>query len=456
MNLTLAEISDILGIPKPASDAAVTGYSIDSRSIQPGELFFAIRGARFDGHDFVRTALDRGAAGVVVDHGDGLVAADVPRALNQLAAECRRRWGGRLVGVTGSAGKTSTKDMIAHLLSPRFRVHKSEGNLNNQYGLPLSLLKLEKSHQVGVFEMGMSHAGEIAALARIAQPDTGVVTCVAPVHLEFFENVEGIARAKQELIQGLPHGGHAVLNADDPFVSRFATGFEGYKVSFGIDRPADFRATKIADEGVNGVRFCLQWEGECVEVSLPLMGRHNVLNVLAAMATAHTFGIYPREARETLATFQPPKMRGEVQAFEGARLINDCYNSNPRALRFMLEVLKRTPAEGRRIAVLGEMLELGPSSPMLHYDAGKDAAAAADYLIAVRGEARHFVEGALEAGLPPASAAFFDTPVAAGAHLVSLIRPGDVVLFKASRGVRLEEAIQRLTSAAAPGLTVNL
>jgi UDP-N-acetylmuramoyl-tripeptide--D-alanyl-D-alanine ligase len=449
MNLTLAQVSDILGLPKPASDVAVTGYSIDSRTIQPGQLFFAIRGPRFDGHDFVREVLEKGAAGAVVEKGDGLVVPSVPQALNRLAAECRRRWAGRLVAVTGSVGKTSTKDMIAAVLSTRFRVHKSEGNLNNHYGLPLSLLRLQESHQVGVVELGMSHPGEIAELARIAQPDTGVVTCVAPVHLEFFLGIEGIARAKQELIQSLPAGGMAVLNADDPYVSRFANGFEGYRVSFGIEQPADFRATRLADLGLQGTTFCLQWEGECVETRVPLPGRHNVLNVLAAMATAHTFGIYPKEARAALASFRALKMRGEVQTVNGVTLVNDCYNSNPRALQFMLEVLRRTPAEGRRIAVLGEMLELGPASAALHREAGKQAAAAVDYLVAVRGDARHLLDGAVAAGLDPARAVFFDTPAAAAEHVSSLVLPGDVVLFKASRGVRLEEAVQRLTAAPA-------
>lgn len=441
MNFTLHEISSILGASSSVQDLQVTGYSIDSRTIRPGELFFAIRGPRFDGHDFVKAALDRGAVAAVVEHGDGLKVASTTEALGRLAAENRRRWGGRLVAVTGSAGKTSTKDMIAAVLATRFRVLKSEGNLNNEFGLPLSLLKLNETHQAGVFEMGMSHAGEIAHLARIAQPDTGLVTCVAPVHLAFFSGIEGIARAKQELIQALPADGTAILNADDPFVSKFGSGFEGYKLSFGIEKPADFRATRIVEDGLHGVRFCLQWEGEGVDVNVPLLGRHNVLNVVAAIAAAQTFGIHPRQSRDALAAFHPPKMRGEMLDLNGVTIVNDCYNSNPRALSFMLDALGKTPARGRRIAVLGEMLELGPASPQLHREAGQQAAAVVNYLVAVRGDARYFLEGATAAGMDPSHTAYFDTAQEAGEHVASMVQPGDVVLLKASRGVKLEDAL---------------
>lgn len=447
MHLTLAEISRILDVPGPASDTQVAGYSIDSRTIQPGELFFAIRGPRFDGHDFVAGVLAGGAAAAVVEQAGGpgtLVVPSVPEALNRLAAEHRRRWSGRVVAVTGSAGKTSTKDMIATVLASRFKVLKSEGNLNNQYGLPLSVLRLNATHQVGVFELGMSHAGEIAKLARIAQPDTGVVTCVAPVHLEYFASVEGIAHAKQELIFALPKNGHAILNADDRYVSTFGIGFEGYKVSFGMEKAADFRATHVESEGLKGVRFCLQWEGEPVEVRLPLLGRQNILNALAAMATAHTFGIYPRQTREALLNYRTPKMRGEVQTARGATIINDCYNSNPRALAFMLQSLAETPAVGRRIAVLGEMLELGPASPDLHRESGKLAARSADIVIGVRGDARHLVDGAIEAGLEASHARFFASTAEAGDYVASLVQSGDLLLFKGSRGVRLEEALSKI------------
>ena len=445
MKLRLAQVSDILNVAPSSPDAVVTGCSIDSRTVQPGELFFAIRGPRFDGHDFVGAALEAGAVAAVVERGEGLRVANTIQALQKLAASVRRLWGRRLVAVTGSVGKTTTKEMIAAVLATRFRIHRSEGNLNNQYGLPLSLLKLEESHEAGVFELGMSHAGEIAALARIAQPDTGVVTAVAPVHLEYFPSgIEGIARAKRELIDSLPAGGIAILNADDQFVSRFGDSFEGFQLSFGIDRQADFRACDICEEGDGSQRFRLQWEGEPVEVRLALVGRHNVLNALAALATAQTFGIHPSRAAAALAAFRPLKMRGEILEWNGVRIVNDCYNSNPRALEFLLDTLARAGKGRRRIAVLGEMLELGPASPDLHREAGRRAAAAADCLVAVRGDARYFLEGAAAAGMAAAHLAFFDTPAEAADHLASLLQPGDVVLFKASRGVKLEDAVAKL------------
>lgn len=453
MQLTLGEIAKILAVPRPVAGAPVTGYSIDSRTIRPGELFFAIRGPRFDGHHFVATALSAGAAGAVVEEAwaPPVLPADVvllrvagpPAALETLAAEVRRRWGGPLVAVTGSAGKTTTKEMIAAALATRLRVLKSEGNLNNQYGVPLSLLRLEPEHQAGVFELGMSRAGEIAALARLARPNIGVVTCVAPVHLEFFSGMEGIAAAKRELIEGLPPDGTAVLNADDAFVSRFADGFPGRSVTFGIECPADFLAAHVQATG-RGARFRLEWAGDSLDIELGVAGRHNVRNALAAVATAQVLGISPAEAAGGLAAFRPQKMRGEWLDVRGATVLSDCYNSNPRALESMLQVLAETPALGRRIAVLGEMRELGPASLELHREAGRRAASAADYIVAVAGDAQYLIEGAAAAGMDAARLAFFAGAREAGRHVASLVQPGDVVLFKGSRGVKLEDALEEM------------
>ena len=456
MNLTLAQIAKILAVCSPVTEATVTGYSIDSRTIQAGELFFAIPGPRYDGHDFVAAVLEAGAAAAIVERDLQGGTADAARilrvpnthgALETLAVEARRRWGRPVVAVTGSAGKTSTKEMIAAALTTSYRVLKSEGNLNNQYGLPLSLLRLQQRDQVGVFELAMSRAGEIAHLARTARPETGVVTCVSPVHLEFFAGIEEIAQAKQELIHALPPSGTAVLNADDPLVSRFGRQFAGRSVLFGIEQPADFRARDIAaaTQGSRpGVRFRLEWAGDPVEVVLPLLGRHQVLNALAAIATAHTFGIAPARAASALAGFRPLKMRGELLDLNGVSILNDCYNSNPRALELMLETLARAPSHGRRIAVLGEMLELGPTSNELHRRAGRQAAAAADYVVGVGGHARFIVEGAAAAGLDAGRRAFFESAAEAGDYVASLVQPGDLVLFKGSRGVKLEDAVSKL------------
>src|SRR3954447_26402082 len=268
-----------------------SGYSIDSRTIQPGDLFFAVKGERFDGHDFVEKVLQSGVTAAVVAADQAqrfagtpmiLIVNDTLAALQRLGAAVRRLWGKRLVGVTGSAGKTTTKDVIAHLLSTRCRVLKSLANLNNHFGLPLQLLKLEPEHDIAVIEMGMSHAGEIAALAEIAKPDWGVVTSVAPVHLEFFpDGIAGIARAKYELIAALPSGGIAFLNADDPYVSQFGRDFHGKVVQFGIERSADVGATAIENLGPYGSRFHLAAGGVTSSAEMPLLGRHNVMNALA-------------------------------------------------------------------------------------------------------------------------------------------------------------------------------
>ena len=461
MNLTLAQIAEILAVHGAVAEATVRGYSIDSRTLRTGELFFALRGPSHDGHDFVAAVLEAGATAAVVERDlkEGTVDAarvdaarilrvpSTQRALETLAAETRRRWGQPVVAVTGSAGKTSTKEMIAAALATSYRVCKSEGNLNNQYGLPLSLLRLQQEDQLGVFEFAMSHAGEIAHLAQIARPETGVVTCVSPVHLEFFTGIEEIAQAKQELVCALPPSGTAVLNADDPFVSRFARQFAGRSVLFGIERPADFRARDIADStqgGQPGVRFRLEWAGDPLGVALPLLGRHQVLNALAAIAIAHTFGIAPARAASALRGFRPIKMRGELLEVNGVSILNDCYNSNPHALELMLETLARAPARGRRIAVLGEMRELGPTSDELHRQAGRRAAAAADHVVGVRGHARFIVEGAAAAGLDASRLGFFESAAEAGAYVASLVQPGDLVLFKGSRGVRLEDALSKL------------
>ncbi len=402
---TLRAVAESLGAAA-AADAPVTGCSIDSRSIQPGELFFAVRGENTDGHLYVEQALAAGAAGAVVDHGPGaIVVTDTLSALQSLAAETRRRWGKPVIAVTGSAGKTTTKDMIAAVLATRYRVRKTEGNYNNEYGLPLSLLRLEDGDEIAVLELGMSHAGEIAALARIARPNVGVVTGVAPAHLEFFESVDGVARAKYELIESLPANGIAVLNADDLRVSAFP--FAGRRVMFGLNLPGN------------------------PEIDLRLPGAHNVRNALAAIAVGGLCDVPIGEATKALCQLKPGKMRGEIIRWNGARIVNDCYNSNPAAAISMLQWLRETPTAGRWAAVLGEMLELGPAARDLHRQVGEHARGL-DLLIGVRGMAREF------------GGQFVETPEQAAAILAAWIEPGDIVLFKASRGVRLERAIECL------------
>jgi UDP-N-acetylmuramoyl-tripeptide--D-alanyl-D-alanine ligase len=461
MKLTLAKIAGFISAsslggvsssvdqPKDFSVELVAhAYSIDSRTIGPGELFFAVKGERLNGHDFVVAALEKGAVGAVVrqdqvhryaDKTRLLAVDDTLVALQVLATSVRKLWGKPLVGVTGSAGKTTTKEAIAHVLSARFRVLKSEGNFNNHFGLPLMLLKLEPEHEVAVIEMGMSHAGEIRALAKIAQPEIGVVTNVAPVHLEFFDSLAGIARAKYELIESLPATGTAVLNANDEYVSQFGRDFKGKVITYGTRATAEVRGENVRSSGADGSEFDVVMEGAREHARLPLVGEHNVLNALAAVAVGRARGLALSEAVAALATLKPADKRGQVLQLGNITVINDCYNSNPTALNAMVDALAAMKA-GRRIVVAGEMLELGPAGEEMHRAAGQHVAEKKiELLVGVRGLAQAMVDGARRGG---AEAEFLPTPEAAGEWLARETRDGDVVLLKASRGVKLEKALE--------------
>ncbi len=449
MNLTLSKIAAFVSATSRApSEDVVQGYSIDSRTVGPGQLFFAVKGERLDGHDFVEQALEKGAAAAVVRRNQLgryprkarlLTVEDTLVALQTLATAVRKLWGKPLIAVTGSAGKTTTKEAIAHVLSGRFRVLKSEGNFNNHFGLPLMLLKLEPEYDVAVIEMGMSHAGEIRALARIAQPEIGVVTNVAPVHLEFFDSLAGIARAKYELIESLPASGVAVLNADDDYVSQFGRGFKGKVVMYGTRATADVRAEKIQSKGREGVEFDVVIDGVREHASLPLVGEHNVLNALAAVAVGLERGMKPSEAVGALATLVPAEKRGQVLQVGNITVINDCYNSNPKALEAMVDALAAMAGK-RRIAVAGEMLELGAAGETMHRQAGQHIAEKKiDVLLGVRGLAEAMVSAAKQAGM---RAEFVVASEEAGEWLAREAQDGDVVLLKASRGVKLEKALE--------------
>jgi UDP-N-acetylmuramoyl-tripeptide--D-alanyl-D-alanine ligase len=449
MRLPLSKIAEFLAASGDyARDELAQGYSIDSRTIAPGELFFAVKGERLDGHDFVQAALERGAAAAVVGNdqlarfsGNSklLVVGDTLSALQTLATAVRKLWGKPLVGVTGSAGKTTTKEAIAHVLSSKFRVLKSEGNFNNHFGLPLMLLRLEPEHDQAVIEMGMSHAGEIRALAKIAQPDIGVVTNVAPVHLEFFDSLAGIARAKYELVESLPSSGTAVLNADDEYVSQFGRGFKGKVIRYGTAVGADVCAENVQSCGAEGSEFDVVIAGHRERARLPLVGDHNVLNALAAISVAIAQGMKVSEAIAALATLKPADKRGQVLQLGNITVVNDCYNSNPKALMAMVDALAGMNAK-RRIVVAGEMLELGSAGEELHRECGRHIAEKKiDVLIGVRGLAQGMIEAAGKAGI---HAEFVATPEEAGDWLARETKAGDVVLLKASRGVKLEKALE--------------
>jgi len=459
MRLTLGQVADwIHAEDNFATNAEVLGYSIDSRTIAAGELFFAVKGERLDGHDYVEMAFANGAEAAVVsmrwlapasvpeskllrvpDHGGE----DVLLSLQRLAHAVRTHWGGRVIGVTGSAGKTTTKEAVAQVLSAKFRVLKSHGNLNNAFGVPLQLLRIEPEHEFAVIEMGMNHAGEIASLAKIAEPNWGVVSNVAPVHLEHFaEGIDGIARAKYELIQALPPDGVAVLNCDDERVVQFGKGMDDRAVYYGVGECAQVRAVQVEELGVDGIMFTVEVHGESAPVQLHLMGRHNVHNALAAIAVGLRSGMTLKECAAALGWLRAGDKRGEIRNWRGAKLINDSYNSNPRALDAMVDALLAIPVEGRHIVVAGEMLELGPDGATLHHACGRRMAErGVDVVVGVRGMAGALVDGASEAG---AEATFVATPEEAGAWVRANVAAGDAVLFKASRGVRLERAFTAL------------
>jgi len=462
MKLTLAEVAigagAVLEAPESIPTAGAltaTGYSIDSRTIEPGELFFAVKGERFDGHDFIAAAVERGAVGAVVSRAKAarlsdaalavplLIAEDSLIALQVLATHVRRQWGKRVVAITGSAGKTTTKEAIAAALSVKYNVLKSIGNLNNNYGLPLQLLRLEPDHEYAVIEMGMNHLGEIAALALIAAPDWGVVTNVGNAHVEnFIEGQAGIARAKYELIAALPPTGIAFLNCSDPYVAQFGRDFPGKVVYFGIG-PCGDPAILDVKEDTSGLEVRYRAGEHDGNFHLNLIGSHNAQNAIAGLAVALEAGVDPEAAIAAIEKLTPGSKRGEVLEISGATILNDSYNSNPEALSSMIKTLAKRPAQ-RRILVAGEMLELGEHASMLHAASGKAAAEAGiDLVVGVRGNAQHLAAAACLCGV---ASIFLPDAQTAGEWLFRNLRPGDVVLVKGSRGVQLERAIEVLNN----------
>lgn len=431
-------------------DLVLSGWSIDSRTIGPGDLFFAIRGDRFDGHDFVEAAQSSGAAGVVVsrpvEQARGVVIQvdDTTRALQSMARHVRRLSGARVIAITGSAGKTTTKEATAEFLSARYRVFRNEGNLNNHIGLPLSLLALASRPEVAVVELGMNHAGEIRTLVGIAEPDVRVWTNVAPVHTAFFRSLDDVADAKAEI---LDDGGGRLLvaNADDPLVMARVARFAGKVVTFGLQPSADVRAERPEDLGLGGMRATLEAGARRATLQTRLLGRPNLANILAATAVALEFEVPLEAIVDRAARLAAPRHRGEVsQLADGITLVDDSYNSNPRALTAMLDVI-RVEAPRRTIAVLGQMLELGPESRELHRACGRAAARAGVAAVVTVGgdDAQALGEAAAEA-LPPGSVQHAGTSRDAAVRVLDLLRPGDLVFVKGSRSVRTDVVVDRL------------
>jgi len=445
----LADVSRALGARAGAGgDLAVTGVSIDTRTLVPGDVFVAIRGERFDGHTFVSEAFARGAAAAVVSSGADLddavgptlLVEDTVTALQDLSAWYRSRFEPTLVAVTGTNGKTTTKDMIAGALSTRMTTLKTEGNFNNHIGVPLTLLRLAREHDAAVVEMGMNHEGEIARLAQVARPLIGVVTNVSRAHLETMGDLGAIARAKGELLEALPAEGVAVLNGDDPLVMSQAERTRARVETFGLSEGAATRAVDV-EEKPHGVRFALAGGGL---VELPVPGRHNVMNALAAVAVSRALGIPPSEAAAGIASFTPSAMRTSIVRVAGRVILNDAYNANPGSLAAALSTLVSVAGGRPTAAVLGDMLELGRESASAHREAGARAAELGiDYLFLFGVEVAALAEGAVASGMSRERVRIYETKAALAQALEDL-PDGAVVLVKGSRGMRMEEVVELL------------
>jgi len=485
MRWTAGQIAAALGVAAPAAvtaEAVLAGVSIDSRTVGSGELFVAIHGPRHDGHDHLAGAFERGALAAIVSRekfaglprdiqGRTWAVEDTLAALHRLAARACEIWrarkpGRRIGGVAGSVGKTTTKEILAALVGARFRVLKTQGNLNNEYGLPLTLLQVEDDHEAIVLEMGMSHRGELARLAQIARPDVGVVTRVAVEHLEFFSSIDEIALAERELIEHLPWpSATAVLNADDERVARFDEVARGPVIWFGTEsqtkaaggrsassaaqngRGNEFRAENIEERGIEGSAFDFVSPAGRTRLALPLIGRHNVMNAVAALAAASVWGIDAADAKKVFPTLVPADKRGEVVRFAaGFTVINDTYNSSPTALNALAELLASTPGYRRKILAAGEMRELGASSPQLHRECGGAVASLGkiDWIVGVAGDANELIRAAVSAGHENNRARYFEDSVEAGKFLADFIQPGDLLLLKGSRGVKMEKILEAI------------
>jgi len=442
---------------------AVNGVTTDSRAVKPGQLFVAIRGERFDGHRFVQAALDAGAAAALVERWpEGLatdrpvvLVADTVAAYAAVAGWWRRQVPATVVGVTGSNGKTTTKEMLALALGGREQALCSQANHNNHIGVPETLLRIQPTHRFAVVEMGVNHFGEMEPLARASRPDVALITNIGPTHLEAFGDEAGVAREKAVMLRHLAPGGLAVLHADDRWSRALARDHAGRTATFGFRRGARWRATRVR-QAADHVRFVVERTGH--EVMLPAAGRCQVSNALAAIAVAAELGIPLADVADRLAAFEPPKWRMEIRKAGPLTLVLDCYNANPASTRAALDELRRRPCPGRRVAVLGDMLELGERTPAAHRAAGKAAAeAGVGLLCAVGDHGALLAAGAVEGGIREADIKVF--PASARAEvarwLCGQLRPADTVLFKGSRGMRLEEVADAVAHWAAQATTTR-
>ena len=456
LNLTLAETAKVLR-NKAGSDWSATsfpGVSTDTRSIQPGELFVALEGENFDGHKFLDAAFEKGAAAAVVKKSSRahkgrtlLRVDDTLQALGDLAAYVRNRSSAKVIALTGSNGKTTTKELLVRMISGKYKTLATKGNFNNLIGLPLTVFGLRDDHEVMILEMGMNVPGEIARLTEIAKPDVGLITNVSGAHLEGLGSIEGVAAAKGELYRGLNGSSTAAVNADDPLASGQAEAFHGPKVFFGFHKNAQVRAEKIGFSGLNGLGFDLVMPKGKARVNFRLLGRHNVANTLAAASAASILGVTPKSIARNLDGFEPFPGRLALHKLPGpVYLIDDSYNANPASMDASLRILASLKhSRGRLVAVLGDMLELGKAAKKAHEEVGRLAGdLKLDTVVAVGPESKILKREAKKAGVE--NLTWFEDSNRAGEYLINELRPFDRVLVKGSRGIKMERIVKRLMS----------
>lgn len=434
------------------------GVSINSRTLNPGELFFCIQGDRFDGHEFLNDAIEKKAAGVVISDRTklkeslvqqaGLFAVAVPdtiHALQELAGYHRDQFTIHMIGITGTNGKSTTKEMIASVMKMRYSTLKTEGNLNNHIGLPLTLLELKPSHEAAVVEMGMSAAGEIERLTEIAKPKVGVITNISKAHMIQLKTLKDIQAAKGELFQSLSEESTAIVNADDPLVYELAEKLRAEVITFGIDNPADVRATDIRPSEGFGYDFTLNILDKAISVHLPFLGRFNIYNALAAAAVGHVLDISPGLIKTGLGVKHKLSQRGEVVHYGDIKVLNDTYNANPQSMRAAMQTLKEYTTDGRKFLVIGDMLELGDEEQSAHQQLGNEAAGHGfDFLVTVGELAGLAGNAAIESGMAKDQVHYFDIHRAAAEFLRTATQPGDCLLFKGSRGSHMETVLEGL------------
>ncbi len=429
----------------------VSGVSTDSRKIQSGDLFIPLKGDKFDGHDYISNSFEQGAAVALTQREDLhypgkslILVKDTMTAMQKLATYYRSSFSIPFVGITGSVGKTSTKEMIACAIGTKYKVLNNEGNYNNEIGVPQTIFRLDKSHEAAVIEMGMSGFGEMSILTSIVRPDVAIITNIGISHIEKLGSRQNILRAKMEILEGLQPGGLVVLNGDDALLSGVKGLLTKRTVSYGLEEGVNYQAYNVRSYGENGIDFDVTVEGKDYTIHVPAPGTHNVYNALAAVAAGHELGIPTDELAKGILKYSPSKMRLNIIKENNLTVINDTYNSSPQSVKAALDVMEELEAD-RRIAVLGDMLELGEWSVQSHLETGRQAAdKKLDYIVAVGSSASFIAEGAIAAGFASERVAAFQSNAEAVEYLQKILQSGDAILVKGSRGMKMEEIVQAL------------